>query len=63
MRLIAVIKDRAVLAGIAHVDTDEALGALLAQVDNLRDAHARGRPGLFADVAVSSYKKYSFQNQ
>jgi hypothetical protein len=54
---------RAVLARVAQVDTDEALGALLAQADNLRDARARERPRLFADVAVSSYKKYSFQNQ
>jgi len=31
---------RAVLALVAHVDTDEALGALLAQADNLRYARA-----------------------
>lgn len=51
------------LARVAQVDADETVGALLAQAANLRDARARERPRLFADVAVSNYKKYSFQNQ
>ncbi len=60
MRCIAVIKDRAVPALVAHVDTDEALGALLVQANKLRDARALAPPRFFADVAVLSYKTYSF---
>ena len=60
MQCIAVIKDRAVLTQVAHVDTDQALGALLVQANKLRDARALERPRFFADVAVMSYKKYSF---